>query len=993
MQDRHKSIFRVAILIVICLSLVLLLSSNASAYKIWFQGNGTIYDNSNPFDLGYTLTSANSSDGYVYVSGILGNSINCYGGIDCPYFTINTDASDTSGTTINRADKIQFYYLHTPSTYIAEYYPINYSWEAEQNITFLLKINTNNHTHQATWNGTYVGEGRSSTNSSDGIQKITLWNGESNILISDLTIYTQEVTGVLHIFANDYFNNSIALQNFSAKIDYVGGVSYYTYNQTNTNLDSFRDWSCTQGLNGLNYYNVSNVSTNEFLNCFSAYGDMWRDSLTKQAWINKSGYGNTGSNNGIAYPNILVRWLINETGTYNLEMNFKKISNDCGYSNPDGTNIYIRNHTNISLAHFILACSYNSSKNLTINAVDLIAGQYIYYYIDGKNNSFYDAFDNARFYAKKMELINTSSSIVTIYYNTTTGTIVTNITSAITPTANITISSDENGGYFNKTYINWDVNNNLTALIHQTEVIVIGKEKITNNTISGTLKINGITDTNSSLFLRANTIYNLSFSNTSYLNNQIDYNNTIPALFNGTISILGFYNTVLNVTLKDKITSASILNFSGYVNLTNSFSESFNVTDSSGLARINLIKNLNYTVFVQAFNYSIGTNNFQTVNITNNNTLVNFLLYTANSVFVYIYDVITHTLININETIQLTTANTTATYYTQNGTYNFPQLSSAVYTFRFISPSATYSTVSYMVTVGNSNTQILNVSLQSTNYSTILAFVDSATQNPLNNVSVNVYKQTENNEYVLTQSGLADISGRFAVYYTPYTRYLFQTSLNGYNSLAFYLDPILYSSYTISMVANRSNNYTGKYSTVFISYFPKNFKTGLNNLTMMFQSASGSLVNYGYNLSFPTGTETETVNNANGETLTTTNFNISTSNFADTVNITYWYTSTVEGYSTKTDVYYINRISANNTFITNQDNHYGLGNLELVLIITVITILIVGIVSIAVGSLFGIAIGIFMWFYFSYMGLMPFWLILVPAIIGFFIIIIRGSNQ
>lgn len=194
MKMNHKFIIMIIVVFLTSLTSV----SAVDTQKIFFQGNETKYDYAHPLDLGYALNSSNSSDGLIYISGIVNRDVNCgtpNGG--CPLWIINSDMS-LEGTILNRQNNIQYYMTHVCGDMSCYR---NFSTIVEWNgtsMTFLLAIDTVNRNFSAVFDDIYAGSGTSTNNASaDEIRYITVWNGEPDNYITNLTIYGFEHPSII----------------------------------------------------------------------------------------------------------------------------------------------------------------------------------------------------------------------------------------------------------------------------------------------------------------------------------------------------------------------------------------------------------------------------------------------------------------------------------------------------------------------------------------------------------------------------------------------------------------------------------------------------------------------------------------------------------------------------------------------------------------------------------------------------------------------------
>lgn len=437
----------------------------------------------------------------------------------------------------------------------------------------------------------------------------------------------------------------------------------------------------------------------------------------------------------------------------------------------------------------------------------------------------------------------------------------------------------------------------------------------------------------------------------------------------------------LNITAYSSLTNLSIQNFNVYVN--NVLSGS---TTTYSYLLTNLTNTTNYNITLVSLGYAT-TDNIKYINSTIN--YLNVSMYTTNSISINIYDESNGSTIGETISIKFTTNTTEFTNTTTTSTFYIDNLVPDTYNIQF--SGSTYSPRTYTLTVGNNSHQFLNAYLTKSITSTIFNIM-SNTNVPLENVSFTVYKIV-NSTWVSIESKFSDITGKVQFIYTPYTNYKFFLTKSGYNDIIFYLNPVLLSSYDIKMIPLVTQTIFPDYTGVSIIYAPTLFYPGTNTLTFIISSPDGLLTQYGYNISYPSDSNTTTGTNSIGGTLTTT-FNIVNPSFNDRVKLDYYYITSDYGRRNFTMYYSINVNATyiNNTFIGNQNKTYGLGLIERLLIATVLIILIVGIFSLVGKQIPGLVFGMFVYGWMVYIGFIPLWSILLSITLGLLILGLRGNS-
>jgi hypothetical protein len=568
-------------------------------------------------------------------------------------------------------------------------------------------------------------------------------------------------------------------------------------------------------------------------------------------------------------------------------------------------------------------------------------------------------------------------------FYTSTGVITTNISEDDTTEYIIRVSSNQSGGYFNATYLSYNASLsgfNLSAEMFQAEVQLEAYEKVTGNQIYG--MFNTSIRENATVFYITAGLHNITFFNSSYFNITEEFN--ITPLSNGTINISGVYNSLVNITFFNAFTGNNVSNFSGWAyNSTYNFNETFNATGE--IAYINLTQNVTYLFFVEHFNYSTSSANYQNVTVDNASENVNYSLYTNNSINIFVYDETTNQLINTETiTIVLSGALGDDTYNTSNGTLFVENLQDGNYSVRL--SGGNYSLRTYSVTVAEKSTQTLNAYLSPNTVTVTLTFTDFDTAATLEGVGVSMSRLI-NGTWTIIESKTSDITGRSQFTYTPNVRYRFTATLTGYINRVFEFDPIIFSSYTVRMTRIVSYDEEQDYSSIGINYFPTIFYNNqVQNFTFTIQSPTGTLQSYGVNLTYPGGSTGGTGVNSQGETFTLT-LNITGAGFLDKVNITYYYDTTIGEQRTYSIAYGIVGTDVDNaTWLMLQDETFGLGDLERVFIAVLIIIIVAGMITlITANPLIGGGVGLLMLGLLAYIGFMPLWAALISFLVGLFI--------
>lgn len=555
--------------------------------------------------------------------------------------------------------------------------------------------------------------------------------------------------------------------------------------------------------------------------------------------------------------------------------------------------------------------------------------------------------------------------------------------------------------YFNATRLNYNASSTATVTLNSSQAILEMRAKylFVNTTVptSSVNFSNGIYANNSgagpktlpanlgsnNVQARVNSAYNLNGTcqvttplQTAYCNITGIYDDVYS--FNATdiwndITITNFSLTVTARILQGITIPAVIINVSETVNTTNG-TISFNVLRSDGTF-----------TFVRDYNYTFTSDGYETINTQLSANATNqsytFEVLPAPSIDITIRDT-NGNLITQNITIVIISNITGETFYTTAGGYFAVNLTSGSYTVKL--SGANYSQSTYAITLTQGNVYFLTAYLQATGSDDVVfQFVDSvATSVTLPNVQVSQLTLV-NGSYVVISTKLTDITGRATFGYFPDTAYQFIAIATGYQTKSFTLDPIEYSSYTVQMQRSTSLDFDQDFQSVYIAYTPHLFYDGQQNqVNITFNSPLGTFTSYSYTIAYPGGTNTGSGTNINGE-IFTVDFNITGSTYLDKVNITLTYDTSV---GPTRSFNYSNGIIINpgdQTFIANQDNTYGLGLLERLIIGTVIIIVVAGLITLGAGPLWGMAIALFIMGVWIKIGFWPWWAAGLSFLVGF----------
>jgi len=364
-------------------------------------------------------------------------------------------------------------------------------------------------------------------------------------------------------------------------------------------------------------------------------------------------------------------------------------------------------------------------------------------------------------------------------YNTTTGTLTTDILENSTSLWNITVFADD---WFNNTYLNYNVSSNLDATLKQSWINFSARNTITNETFSNYhVKLNGTIACNTT-----GTNCGISYPNagTNYIAELIDNDDTFKNS-NTTINITALDNTTIylyatqyiaNITAKNLLDNTTINNFSLTVTHIED-NDTFTYNTTNGFIEVPT-SNGNFNFTIDAPGYSTNNNSI-IFNVTSdiNHT---FYLYTTNSLNITFKDADTNSLLT-NKTITIQFIGTTAqTNTTNTSTLYVDLLSPDDYTLLYDSPG--YRQGKYIISVTNRSYQSLTLYLRNeTGTQLILVTVNDRFGNPVEGAQVTVQRWA-NDAWKTEQIIQTDFQGRTEAYYVLSTVfYNHVINLNGIN--------------------------------------------------------------------------------------------------------------------------------------------------------------------------------------------------------------------
>jgi 5-hydroxyisourate hydrolase-like protein (transthyretin family) len=453
---------------------------------------------------------------------------------------------------------------------------------------------------------------------------------------------------------------------------------------------------------------------------------------------------------------------------------------------------------------------------------------------------------------------------------------------------------------------------------------------------------------------------------------------------NNCVTQIYIYNVMaqLNITAKEEMTNTQINTFSIYKNGVLSGST------TNGIYILNNISINYYNITIDAVDYELNTTQYY---INNSYQNITFHLYKTNSIRITVRNEGTNLIINgTNISLEMTLDTNLLQYSTQNGTFYIYNLTAGEWNAKFTATG--YSTRLYSLTIGNRTSQFLNAYLTESESTTIFTIRNDETNDLVQDVSISMYRIL-NGTWAVIESKNSDITGRAQFIYETDVNYRFYLSKSGYDDLLFYLNPILLESYDIRIQPQITINNSADFDSVSIIYSPSLYYSGLNTFNFLIQSPNGNLESYGYNISYPGGSDTQTGTNALGSQLTSA-ITITPTSITDIVTIKYYYDITTQDRKDFTVNFAIVSNTSNNyTMMENKNKTYGMGVFERTLIMVIFIIFVVGVATLIGRPIIGMALGGFVMAYFMYIGFIEWWLGALPILMIFLMLGFRGNSQ
>lgn len=360
-----------------------------------------------------------------------------------------------------------------------------------------------------------------------------------------------------------------------------------------------------------------------------------------------------------------------------------------------------------------------------------------------------------------------------------------------------------------------------------------------------------------------------------------------------------------------------------------------------------------------------------------------------NGVYIKIKDEQTGAPILTNVSITFTSAGGQSVNYTNTGIFYRDGLNPAIYTLSF--SSGNYTARTYPLTITAGSFQRLNAYLLTGGATTTFNIVDKDSAQFIQNATETV-QRIINLTWTTIAVMLSDINGRVAFNYDSTPEYKFLVTKTGYNDKSFTLNPVVFSSYSVVMARNASVTNTEGFSGLSFTFSPKVFANDKGyNVTFILSDPLGSLSSYttnisvpGYNLKSFTGT------NAYGQTYVI-GFNITGAVDGDKVKINFTYRNPYGSYPFRYN-FDIMRLSNTTLLTSNASNPYGLGTMEVLIIITLTVILVGGTAFYYGGTAIGGIVTCVVFGFFVQIGMINQWFVIISLVAGVGLLIYEGSK-
>lgn len=779
---------------------------------------------------------------------------------------------------------------------------------------------------------------------------VYLGTGENKILIQVRNEFSGKISSVITSAVLEQYSPSNVTKGTS-DLNFICSVFNSTGDYTfvgngvliNSSVESTRN-KVSPSISAIQFCQNSLATSEQFKGRIDEYG-IWNRTLniSEIQELYNNGTGKTYPFSDAPIPDVPLLSFQTPTPSNNAVQYYTQnsllINVSRAYIQGGNTTVYFYNSTGS-----LLYSNISTSNNTYLNVSGLFVGVY-FYNATGINSTF---------------SLNTSTRKLTVYEITPGSIIVPSSLQSVNNTLNITWTNS--------------VTTNESVAISSYQVNLLNSGGSLNMTLGSTTGNNLTWSTYP--FNLTTGIYQIQVSTTDANGNNV----------NSSVQFNLTRNAVLNVTAYDSTTNASISSLA------------FNVTDlNTGLMEyystagsyidLNIIRTHQYSFYFDTPSYAVIE-----YNLTTNSSAYqtyNASLFKTNSVQIYVRDesslaLITNATTGLPTNITFISNLTSIKYNTTTGSLFVANLTPGFYEVKFNAPL--YAERSYFITITNRSTQTLNAYLTQSALVVLFTYVDKETGALLENVGVTVYKII-NGSWTSVATGFTDITGRWQVSVSTNTEYRFSSVVANYQDKTFNLNPVIFTSYTIQLTKIQSTGTQLDFTNINVYVSNTTFRNnGTNSFGWQISAPSGNLENYAYDLR----TTCKNISNFAGVNsyggINAVTFNLSCASVNDAVILRYNYTLTGGEIRSFTYSYSIVGVSDEQTFMSNNDEHYGMGLFERVLITVLITIIFAGLVTRFSNILAGLGAGLLIMSYLSYIGFVEWWIIAPTLLVGFILL-------
>jgi hypothetical protein len=509
-------------------------------------------------------------------------------------------------------------------------------------------------------------------------------------------------------------------------------------------------------------------------------------------------------------------------------------------------------------------------------------------------------------------------------------------------------------------------------------------------------------------------IVNISYYNISLRNSDFSFNRTIVGnnslknyyeynVYNANLSIgeyfvrvcaydtLGFISCdseTFNLT-RNGLWNVSVKDYLGVVVDVSSISLGSTIVNSSnGYSEFNIVRNTSYSQIVDNSLYALDNRSIISNTSAYGSSIV--FLYPDRSINFTLRDEGSNALVtqNVSLLLSLIGSSTQYAFYTTSGNIFTDTILMGNYTATFSSPSPiAYNVKSYSIDVVPRSFDDVIIFLN-TGGSVLLNFKELGGA-PISNVLCVQYRII-NSSFTIVESRFTDITGRTQFTYSSNVLYQFDCTKDSYNNVSFQLNPILFTSYDVTMSRLSLINIT---PSAIVSFTPSSFYKGqVNNFSFLITSPFNSLVYYNYSLTYKNFVLSNVGVLAGGEPFTNF-FNVSNASVGDTIILDYYYLlDNGMNYSLSTS-FVVSVPLYNRTFVSMGNDFYGFELGDRILIVTIITIICFGVGFLAGGTLLGLVLAVVNMLIFSINGFIPPTMLYIIGVVSILIFFGRGSDN